>query len=170
VTSATIPQRDVGLQGHYAGIATRFTAFVVDVVVVATLFAIGGRVLEFVVTALRGDRFSLADAPPFSAAAFVVWVVVYCTYPLAVSGRTVGLAAAGLRVVRRNGTDLHGRHAVVRLLALPLSFLAFGVGFLLILLDREHRALHDLIAGTVVVYDWDARAARLRFLSKQRVT
>jgi uncharacterized RDD family membrane protein YckC len=169
MTSSAIPQRDVGLQGHYAGIATRFAAFVIDVVVVATTFAVGGRVFEFVITALRGDRFSLSDAPRFSTVAFIVWALVYCTYPVAVSGRTVGLAAAGLRVVRRDGTDVEGRHALVRVVALPLSFLAFGLGFLLILVNRESRALHDLIAGTAVVYDWDARAARLRLLSKQRI-
>ena len=34
-------------------------------------------------------------------------------------------------------------------------------------MQRRHRALYDLIAGTVVVYAWDARAARLRFLARQ---
>ena len=48
-----------------------------------------------------------------------------------------------------------------------LSFLLFCAGFLGILVQREHRALHDLIAGTAVVYAWDARAARLRFLARQ---
>ena len=28
------------------------------------------------------------------------------------------------------------------------------------------RALHDVIAGTAVIYSWDARTARLRFLSR----
>ena len=49
----------------------------------------------------------------------------------------------------------------------PLSFLLMGAGFLGILVQREHRALHDLIAGTAVIYAWDARAARLRFLARQ---
>ena len=51
------------------------------------------------------------------------------------------------------------------LLALPLSFLTFGIGFLLILRRHDSRALQDLIGGTTVVYGWDARAARLRFLA-----
>jgi len=33
--------------------------------------------------------------------------------------------------------------------------------------QHEHRALHDLIAGSAVVYSWDARAAQLRFLARQ---
>ena len=52
-------------------------------------------------------------------------------------------------------------------LVFPLSFLLFGLGFLGILVQREHRAMHDLIAGSVVIYAWDARAARLRFLARQ---
>jgi uncharacterized RDD family membrane protein YckC len=31
---------------------------------------------------------------------------------------------------------------------------------------NRRRALHDVIAGTAVIYSWDARAARLRFLSR----
>ena len=34
-------------------------------------------------------------------------------------------------------------------------------------MQRERRALHDLIAGTAVIYEWDARAARLRFLARE---
>jgi uncharacterized RDD family membrane protein YckC len=59
-----------------------------------------------------------------------------------------------------------GRQAVVPTLAFPLSFLLFGLGFLGIVLGGKRRALHDVIAGTAVVYSWDARAARLRFLSR----
>jgi hypothetical protein len=44
---------------------------------------------------------------------------------------------------------------------------AAGLGFAGILVQHEHRALHDLIAGTAVVYAWDARAARLRFLARE---
>jgi hypothetical protein len=65
-----------------------------------------------------------------------------------------------------DGTDASWRQAVVRTLALPLSFLLLGLGFLGIVLGDKRRALHDVIAGTAVIYSWDARAARLRFLSR----
>jgi hypothetical protein len=54
----------------------------------------------------------------------------------------------------------------VRTLAFPLSFLLCGLGFTGIFLQRNRRALHDLIAGTAVVYAWHARTARLRFLER----
>ena len=93
-----------------------------------------------------------------------LWAIFYCAYPVAAGGRTFGMAVAGLRVVRPDGSPVGGREALVRVLALPLSFLTLGIGFLLIVLRHDRRALQDLIGGTAVVYGWDARAARLRFL------
>jgi hypothetical protein len=46
--------------------------------------------------------------------------------------------------------------------------MTLGLGFLPIVTGRHRRALHDAIAGTAVVYSWDARAARLRFLARQQ--
>ena len=56
---------------------------------------------------------------------------------------------------------------MVRTIFLPLSMVFLGVGILMILLNRDRRAMHDMIAGTAVVYSWNARAARLRFLAKR---
>ena len=59
------------------------------------------------------------------------------------------------------------KRGLVRTLAFPLSFLLLGLGFVGILLGRDRCALHDVIAGTAVVYDWDAREARLRSLARE---
>ena len=77
------------------------------------------------------------------------------------------MAVVGVRVVRADGSELSTRRAVVRVLALPLSFLLLCFGIVLIVLRGDRRALHDLIAGSAVVYAWDARAARLRFLARR---
>jgi uncharacterized RDD family membrane protein YckC len=158
---------DRGMEGHYAGIATRFAAFVLDIVMLAALFAVAGRVIEYVIGVLVRHRFMLADAGVASDVLMIVWGFVYFAYPLAVSGRTFGMAVAGLRVVRADGAELGTRRAVVRVLALPFSFLLLGFGLLLIVLRGDRRALHDLVAGSAVVYAWDARAARVRFLARR---
>ena len=166
VTAQVAPDRDVGLQGHYAGIVTRTVAFVIDVTTVLVLFALAGQVVEFLVSSLRGDPFVLRDHSTLSVVALVGWAFFYFAYSLSLGGRTFGMGLVGVRVVRRDGRELDGKHAVVRVLALPLSFLFFCFGLLLILLRHDRRALHDLIAGTAVVYSWDAYAARLRFLAR----
>ena len=157
-----------GLEGHYAGFVTRFGAFLVDIIVIAVLFAIGGRVLEFVLSILLRHRFELSRAGLASWIALALWAFIYFAYPLAVAGRTFGMAVVGVRVVRADGRELSTGHAVVRVLALPLSFVFLGLGLLLIVLRADRRALHDLIAGSAVVYAWDAKAARVRFLTRVR--
>jgi len=76
------------------------------------------------------------------------------------------MAVFGVQVVRDDGGDVSERRAALRTLALPLSFLLLALGFLVIMFGDRRRALHDVIAGTTVIYARDARAARLRFLSR----
>jgi uncharacterized RDD family membrane protein YckC len=147
-------QPGTGVEGRYAGFVTRAAAFVVDVVTIAVTIDIAGAVIEFLVSSISGQSFTFSQVPIFSIVAIVAWAFVYCAWPLAMSGRTFGMLLFGLRAVRTDGTRLDGRHAVLRVLAFPLSFLVFGLGFLLILLRRDHRALHDLLAQTSVVYAW----------------
>jgi uncharacterized RDD family membrane protein YckC len=78
------------------------------------------------------------------------------------------MAVLGLDLVRRNGDRVGAGRVAIRVITFPISFLIFGLGFLGILVGREHRALHDVFAGTTIVYAWDARAARLRFLATHR--
>ena len=99
-------------------------------------------------------------------AILAAWAFTYFAYGSAVSGSTPGMALLGVRVVRAGGTAAGARRAVARTAAFPLSFLLLGLGFAGILLGANRRALHDVIAGTAVIYSWDARAARLRFLSR----
>lgn len=155
-----------GLQGHYANIASRSVAFIIDIVTIATLFALGSAVIERIVSLFLGRVVSAPDSRLLYSSAGVVWAFVYLAYPLAVSGRTFGMSVFGLRAVRADGSDLSAGRAVVRVLALPLSFLFFGMGFVLIVLRRDHRALHDLISGAAVVYVWNAKVAHLRFLMR----
>ena len=135
--------------------------------VAATLFTLGGNVVEYLLSSLLGKDVSLSDAPVVSVVALAVWLLVYFAYPIAVGGRTLGMALVGLEVVTKDGRHVGARRAVLRTICLPLSLILLGIGVLMILIDRRRRALHDLIAGTAVVYSWNARAARLRFLAKR---
>ena len=165
MTAYVAPDRDLGLQGHYAGFVTRLTAFVFDVITVLVLFAAAAAVGEYVVSAVVGSQVHLSDAPIAADILLILWWFTYSAYPLGQTGRTFGMSIVGLRVVRSDGRTLTASRAVGRVLVFPLSFLLLGAGFALILLRRDRRALHDLLDNTAVVYGWDARAARLRFLA-----
>jgi len=68
------------------------------------------------------------------------------------TGKTIGKWTTGLRVQRPDGAEPGVGRAMLRhFVGYPLSFLTLGFGFLLAALTTRGRALHDLIAGTVVV-------------------
>ncbi len=155
------------LQGKYAGFASRFTAFAVDVGISLGVFMLALAAISFAALVLTGKDISWHRGDIWVITAYAVWAFIYFAHSWAASGRTAGMALFGVRVVADDGTDASGRRAVVRTLALPLSFLFLGLGFAGILLGNRRRALHDVNAGTAVIYSWDARAARLRFLSRK---
>jgi uncharacterized RDD family membrane protein YckC len=155
-----------GLQGRYAGFASRFAAYVVDACASTVVFMLALAAISFAFSVVTGKSVSWNRDETWVGIAYLAWLFIYFAYSWAASGKTFGMALLGVRVVRSDGADAGARRAVVRTLALPLSFLILGLGFAGILLGRQRRALHDVIAGTVFIYSWDARAARLRFLSR----
>jgi uncharacterized RDD family membrane protein YckC len=160
----------VSSQGQYAGSVSRFLAFVIDLAVSDGLFALGLAATSLAVQVVTGHSVAWNRSNIVVAIVFVAWEFFYFGYSWAMSGKTFGMAVLGVRVVRADGAGADPWRGFVRALAFPLSFLFLGLGFLGILVQREHRALHDLIAGTAVVYAWDARAARLRFLARAAET
>ncbi len=69
------------------------------------------------------------------------------------SGQSIGKMLTGLRVVRTDGnaasfSQLLMRHSIGYLLTIA----TVGLGFLISILNQKGRALHDFVAGTVVVY------------------
>lgn len=69
------------------------------------------------------------------------------------SGQSIGKMLTGLRVVKTDGniasfSQLLVRHSIGYLLTIA----TVGLGFLFSILNPKGRALHDFLAGTVVVY------------------
>lgn len=162
------PSLAVTLQGHYAGAVTRLAAFAIDQTVATSAFAFGSAVASWIVQLVTAGEITWNPASWVTASLFVGWLFVYYAYPWSVSGKTFGMAVVGIRVVRADGAHANLANAALRTIALPLSFLTLGLGFVPIVTSRHRRALHDVIGGTAVVYAWDARAARLRFLAKHQ--
>lgn len=145
--------------GHYAGAVSRLAAAVLDVLIVFTSFTIGFAGLDLLTTAFWGV--SVRRQSTGATIALAVLAFCYAFGFLAVAARTPGQGIVGLRVVRSDGGTIRPGRAFVRVCAYVLDVLTLGLGLVLIVFQREHRALHDLIAATAVVYDWGERPAEL---------
>jgi uncharacterized RDD family membrane protein YckC len=156
-----------GRQGHYAGGVSRLAAFAADVGASWGLYTLGAAALNYAIQLVSGNDFSLTHHQAVSLVVLVVWEFFYFSYQWSLSGKTIGMALLGIRVVRTDGSPVGATQAIVRTLTFPLSFLFLGLGFLGILTNRDRHALHDRLARTAVVYSWDARAARLRWLARK---
>lgn len=79
----------------------------------------------------------------------------YCTLWESSSHQaTPGKRAVGIKVVDLQGRRLTRRHAAVRWLAAGVSYLTVYIGFLMAAFTERKQALHDLLAGTLVVDRW----------------
>jgi len=163
----THPSQWVSAQGQYAGSASRFAAYLIDFIASTVIYWLALQLVSFVVEIATGSPVSWHRNNIVVVIIYVAWQFLYFGFQWAADGSTWGMALLGVQVVRADGTRLHPWQGWVRSLTFPLGFLTLGLGFLGILVQREHRAVYDLIAGTAVVYAWDARAARFRYLARQ---
>lgn len=155
--------------GHYGGPVSRAAAYVLDVAISSTVFGVTVAATVALTNLVLGTNISSDSLPAWVwAGAYMAWLAMYYGYCWAAAAKSPGMALVGVRIVRRDGAELSPARGVARMFAFPLSFMTFGIGFIGIVIGREHRALHDVIADTTIVYDWDARAARLRFLVRNK--
>jgi uncharacterized RDD family membrane protein YckC len=169
VTTLPAPPPDltVGRQGHYAGAVSRLVAFAADVGASWGIYTLGGALIDAAVRLVTGHTYTFENHQILALVALSVWEFVYFSYQWAVSGKTLGMALFGLQVVTAQGGPIGGRQAALRTIGLALTLLTLGIGFLGIVYQRERRALDDFVASTAVIYDWDARAARLRWMARK---
>ena len=69
-------------------------------------------------------------------------------------GATPGKKFLHVKIVdAKTFEDITNKQAITRSLAYIPSLLLFGIGFLMIAFRKDKRGLHDLIAGTAVIYE-----------------
>ncbi|MFW0785332.1 RDD family protein [Gordonia sp. CPCC 206044] len=132
-----------------AGIVSRGIGAFCDLLVV--LIVLSGAYLGYAMARLLFSVRDFSFPEPnavFTATGFIVVSVAYLALCWAVSGRTLGSVAMGLRVVNRKGRRL--RPVVALLRALLCVFFAIGLAWVII--DRRRRSIADIVLRTRVVY------------------
>jgi len=173
----------VSVQGRFAGICTRTSAFMIDfcltVVLVAGFVAVVTFMFDFFGQKAPGAD-ELKDIK-YAAIPLCILVLLMTTLLTAGGGRTIGKMVFGLKVVRRDNGELpgHGRAFIRSLFVLlDLVSLVVLIGFnlfpynfcglyvfaisLIGIFRKDRRQLHDIITNTCVIYKWDAEVARYR--------
>ncbi|HQH26646.1 MAG TPA: RDD family protein [Oligoflexia bacterium] len=150
-------------QEKYAGFWLRLCAFVVDGVILQTIYT----ALAYAALAAGAyvplNIFGISDSIASRLLAVVVSLLVFLLIALLVCifysivleasrlHATLGKLVLGLEVVRESGEHVSFWHAVGRNAAKLVSVLPFSLGFVMAAFTARKQALHDKIARTLVV-------------------
>ncbi len=139
----------------------RLVAGLIDLAVMAGLqFGIVGSITALFPPTHPGHHFSAEGLILFGVFSPLAWFL-YTVLPLARSGCTLGKAIMGIRVVNQGGQNPTLLQAFLReSLGRWLNAMVLNLGLLLALWDRDHQALHDMVAETFVVWPKEPGAFR----------
>src|SRR5438874_1259599 len=133
---------------YRAPFALRCGALLIDYILLALI-------LTFSIMMARlmggGARMAGGTAEKFGILMTLVVAILDLGVFAGLTGKTVGKWTTGLRIERPDGRLPGIPRALLRhFVGYPVSLLPFGLGFLIVTVSGR-RALHDLIAGTIVV-------------------
>jgi uncharacterized RDD family membrane protein YckC len=136
----------------YAGIVSRTVALAIDAGTLTVGFAIASGVFGLILSLFTAVEVSSPGAVLGAAGVWSLVVAGYFVLFWTLTGETPGMRLMALRVIDRAGDPPGLGKALVRLVGMILAAIPFFAGYLLILVDDRRRGLHDMLAGTTVVY------------------
>ncbi len=140
-----------------AGIGSRFLAAIIDTALLV-LLQIGLGLSFFVIGSqieAAGTDVSSILIAGWSILSFVLFWGYYIMFELLWNGQSPGKRAVRLRVVREGGRPITFATSAIRNLIRFVDFLPgfYGLGVLVMFIDRRARRLGDLAGGSLVVKD-----------------
>ena len=155
----------VVLELPVAGIGSRFLALGVDTALQAALYIGATLTLVFGLPTIgRRSLPFLSQLGP--AAAILIGFCIYWGYfaffEIIWSGRTPGKRLASIRVIKESGRPINAYEAIGRNILRAIDFLPamYGLGLVVMMLNRNSRRLGDYLAGTVVIHDRKSKDSR----------
>ena len=132
-----------------AGLGARLVAAVIDMVIIVVVDAF---VVYFTMQICGVTWLDFGILPKAPLLAFLLVQNGGYLAAFTAGGQTLGKMVMGIRVVAVDDTEsLDMGRAILRTLLWLVLAVPAGLGFLTALLSRDHRGLHDRVAGTRVV-------------------
>ena len=134
---------------YRAPFALRCGAILIDYIVLMLVL-----VFSIMIARLMGGGARLAGGTAEKVGIVLTLIVAVADLGImaGITGRSIGKWTTGLRIERTRGGPPGIFRAVVRhFIGYPLSLTPFALGFLIVTVSSTGRALHDYLAGTVVV-------------------
>lgn len=148
----------------YAGFLRRWAAVFLDGFLIGIVAQVIAGIFAAVFAISMVDALQDSSGTPTAAVLGLYFVVYFGYFVMAglyyalmessANQATVGKMALGIKVTDRDGRRLSFSHALGRWFSAALSHLTLWIGFLMAGFTDRKRALHDFVAGTLVVDKW----------------
>jgi uncharacterized RDD family membrane protein YckC len=140
----------VVVEHGYGGLVTRVLAAALDALLIdlAALFVVAVVALVLSIFPVGHDTKTVLAV--LGGVGFALWVIAYFVTCWSTTGQTPGDRVMQLRVLREDGRTLGPMRALLRLVVAAIG-LVLLLGYIPILLNDRRRAVHDWVAGTVVI-------------------
>ena len=133
-----------------APFSMRFGAAVFDLIIGG--FAAAILLSPFLVT---GTPLASASGVFAVIGAAIAVMFVYFTATIAFVGRTFGMKLFAIEIIDAEANELPSLHqAAVNSAVYILSLLLLGIGFVPLFFNEERRAMHDIVAGTLLIREY----------------
>lgn len=130
---------------EYGGIGRRFLAFIIDAFIINLITMIILYLIGIVMHVKYNQSLSLW------LTLFFIPMVYGVLMEASAMQATIGKIILGLKVTDINGNRISFLRALGRNSAKFLTSLTFGIGFIMIAFTKKKQALHDLMAGCLVI-------------------
>ena len=152
----------IAIELPVAGIGSRFLALTLDTVLQILLVIFASLTLLFLqptlgYTGLAAEWLATLGTSMSILFGFCVYWGYFACFEIVWSGRTPGKRLAGIRVIKESGRPISAYEAIGRNVLRAIDFfpVGYGLGILVMMLNRHSRRIGDYVAGTIVVYDRD---------------
>jgi uncharacterized RDD family membrane protein YckC len=147
---ALSPRRQIAADYGYGGLITRTLGAAIDALLINLAALAVAAVVALVLSIFPVPHEKKQVLAAIGGVLFAVWVVAYFVTFWSTTGQTPGDRVMRVAVRRENGGQLKPLRALWRLVGAVVGLVLF-LGYIPILLNRRRRALHDWMAGTVVI-------------------
>jgi uncharacterized RDD family membrane protein YckC len=141
-----------GMQGPvYGGFWVRFVAYIIDSIILNIVVFIISFIVGLGLGAGTGGIANDTGQTIGGLLGIVIAWLYFAFQESSAAGATLGKRALGLRVLRGDGMRLSFGRATGRFFAKIISGVILLIGFIMAGFTERKRALHDMIADTVVI-------------------
>jgi uncharacterized RDD family membrane protein YckC len=145
---ANIPTLPPIPYGPYVGFWRRFFAILIDTVLLTVVLGVTAGVISQVMAPAADQMLAERRAAWLS---IIVWWLYYALFESSPWQATPGKMVVGARVSDIAGMRISFLQATGRTFGKILSAIILGIGFIMVAFNPRKQALHDVMAGTLVI-------------------